>query len=573
MLTPYSPSGEEFLAALTAYFDKYGPQLMSGTMALRLQPRALDFISARFEELIQLMELRQRAPVEFLRHCAADLQDFKVLERLHHALQRVKRVRIQSFSSKLRDPTRLNVSCLQSLTQLELVGCDLSTSAWLGLEMVQPRLRALTCRDSLEELWHLLAPSLRRNGNHGAESAPAWLQLTSLRCPRNSIPTMDASLMTLPALRSCDLSGNVISIVQGLRGCSSLTELILSSNRIESVAQIGLCAGPLKRLVLQGNVLRSTKGIQLLPHLEELDLRCNLIASIHEVVRLSGMAALRLLWLADNPLALSQLYRIDVLACFPEDQQLLLDGTRHSSAEQQTASLRAQSNAPPESWRVLERFVNQEQHFRPWGSPLPETLPLAEDMWRPPSARGESSEGAPSEHASSSSRSRGKRAPARRIVEFSLAAVPLERDSSASQSHEGGGPSSPPPFAEASRSRREETALRIRKAGAQSLSSHGEDTKYYDVGDRRRSPPRYERSILERLHGGALEESSAARAADTGWDDDAESQSSSASSTAGSDGSVSPELQRTASLLISRSLSLGGALLGSASLKPQPKPP
>ena len=31
--------------------------------------------------------------------------------------------------------------------------------------------------------------------------------------------------------------------------------------------------------------------------------------------------------------------------------------------------------------------------------------------------------------------------------------------------------------------------------------SHVEDTKYYDVGDRRRSPPRYERSILERLHG------------------------------------------------------------------------
>ena len=31
-------------------------------------------------------------------------------------------------------------------------------------------------------------------------------------------------------------------------------------------------------------------------------------------------------------------------------------------------------------------------------------------------------------------------------------------------------------------------------------SSHGEDTKYYDIGDRRRSPPRYERSILERLH-------------------------------------------------------------------------
>lgn len=31
-------------------------------------------------------------------------------------------------------------------------------------------------------------------------------------------------------------------------------------------------------------------------------------------------------------------------------------------------------------------------------------------------------------------------------------------------------------------------------------SSHGEDTKYYEIWDRRRSPPRYERSILERLH-------------------------------------------------------------------------
>ena len=53
---------------------------------------------------------------------------------------------------------------------------------------------------------------------------------------------------------------------------------------------------------------------------------------------------------------------------------------------------------------MLERFVNQEQHFRPWGSPLPETLPLAEDMWRPPSPPEHSSEGDHSERASSGSR-------------------------------------------------------------------------------------------------------------------------------------------------------------------------
>ena len=60
-----------------------------------------------------------------------------------------------------RDPTRLNLCSLQSLTHLELVGCDLSTSAWLGLEAVQPTLVSLACHNTLEELWHLLSPSTR----------------------------------------------------------------------------------------------------------------------------------------------------------------------------------------------------------------------------------------------------------------------------------------------------------------------------------------------------------------------------------------------------------------------------
>lgn len=85
----------------------------------------------------------------------------------------------------------------------------------------------------------------------GSGSASMWPQLTSLKCLRNSIPVMDASLATLPALQICDLSSNNIGIVQGLNTCSSLMELILSSNCIESVAQIGLCSGPLRRLVLQ----------------------------------------------------------------------------------------------------------------------------------------------------------------------------------------------------------------------------------------------------------------------------------------------------------------------------------
>ena len=85
----------------------------------------------------------------------------------------------------------------------------------------------------------------------GNVSATVWPQLTSLRCLHNSIPVMDASLATLPAVQSCDLSSNNISIVENLNACSSLTELILSNNSIGSVAQIGLCSGPLRRLILQ----------------------------------------------------------------------------------------------------------------------------------------------------------------------------------------------------------------------------------------------------------------------------------------------------------------------------------
>ena len=60
-----------------------------------------------------------------------------------------------------RDPTRVNLACFSKLTELELRGTDLSTSAWLGLAEVQPSLQCLTCCDSLEELQHLLAPYSR----------------------------------------------------------------------------------------------------------------------------------------------------------------------------------------------------------------------------------------------------------------------------------------------------------------------------------------------------------------------------------------------------------------------------
>ena len=57
-------------------------------------------------------------------------------------------------------------------------------------------------------------PARVRDSSVGGGSAQMWPQLTSLKCLCNSIPAMDASLATLPAVQTCDLSSNNISIVQ-----------------------------------------------------------------------------------------------------------------------------------------------------------------------------------------------------------------------------------------------------------------------------------------------------------------------------------------------------------------------
>ena len=56
----------------------------------------------------------------------------------------------------------------------------------------------------------------------------------------------------------------------------------------------------------------------------------------------AGLTTLRALWLEDNPIAFARLYRIDVLGCFPESQQLLLDGRTSQRSETEIAALRAQ---------------------------------------------------------------------------------------------------------------------------------------------------------------------------------------------------------------------------------------
>jgi hypothetical protein len=57
------------------------------------------------------------------------------------------------------------------------------------------------------------------------------------------------------------------------------------------------------------------------------------------------MSRLQQLHLEENPISCSRLYRMDVLACFPEAQGVVLDGKPTRRSEKEMAALRASVSA------------------------------------------------------------------------------------------------------------------------------------------------------------------------------------------------------------------------------------
>ena len=218
------------------------PTLQAGALTLRLQPRALEYLASRLQILEELKILRQTSPVDFFRGAFTDLDDYTRLQRLQQGLQRVQSVRVQSIGSHLRcgqqqiwhaivfilwffissqmsysmlqvyaayllqgwdlpfhdcavlirfqfrDPTRVNLLPFYSMTKLELIDCDLSTSAWIGVHNMQV-IQSLNCSGCLEELHHLLFPFSHLISMPGIPCATQCLKMPLLvSCPWSTHP-------------------------------------------------------------------------------------------------------------------------------------------------------------------------------------------------------------------------------------------------------------------------------------------------------------------------------------------------------------------------------------------------
>eukprot|EP00767_Chilomastix_cuspidata_P003101 gnl/Chilomastix_cuspidata/3220.p1 GENE.gnl/Chilomastix_cuspidata/3220~~gnl/Chilomastix_cuspidata/3220.p1 ORF type:complete len:1738 (-),score=565.82 gnl/Chilomastix_cuspidata/3220:709-5631(-) len=157
----------------------------------------------------------------------------------------------------------------------------------------------------------------------------SWTGLEEVSFVGCDILFLDSSLALLPAVRSIDLRRNRIKSVQNLNESPKLTSLNLSFNEIRSLENINsVILGPVETLNLSYNTLKSTEGIASLLSLRTLDLRHNNISSFAEVEKLRGLLRLTRLFLAGNPIAVADNYRMRVLSLFVDWVVAAFDGKR-----------------------------------------------------------------------------------------------------------------------------------------------------------------------------------------------------------------------------------------------------
>ncbi|KAK9829835.1 hypothetical protein WJX72_008166 [[Myrmecia] bisecta] len=162
------------------------------------------------------------------------------------------------------------------------------------------------------------------NGDHPLLYNPAgapllFPHLSALHLAEAGISNIVAlDLSPLTGLRMLDLSGNKLHRVEGLDSLVSLQELLLARNHIKHVDPLALAGlRRLHKLDLSSNGLRSLANLASLTRLHTLHLAGNRISDLAELDRLSALASLQELSLADNLVARKQWYRAILLSKCP----------------------------------------------------------------------------------------------------------------------------------------------------------------------------------------------------------------------------------------------------------------
>ncbi|KAG6483204.1 uncharacterized protein LOC122017752 isoform X2 [Zingiber officinale] len=322
-------TGDRYLEQLLRFVERNADTLLEGSLTLKLNPVGLRYVHSRLEALRELEGLLAGAPVDYLRAYVSDLGDHRALEQLRRILALLTSLKVVSvLPPPARDPTTISLLPFGRLKDLELRGCDLSTSSVRGLLELRHTLEKLICYNSTECLRHVFASRIV-----DIKESPTWKRLKFVSCACNQLVVMDESLQLLPSVETLDLSRNRFAKIDNLQKIIKLRYLDLGFNHLRSVARLSEVSSKIVKLVLRYNALTSVHGIGNLKSLEELDLSYNIISSFTTLETLGSLLSLHNLWLEGNPICCSRWFRAHVFSFFSNPERLDLDGKRISTRE------------------------------------------------------------------------------------------------------------------------------------------------------------------------------------------------------------------------------------------------
>lgn len=174
---------------------------------------------------------------------------------------------------------------------------------------------------ALPTMKYLQRANLSKNKITSAEGISHPL-LEKLNLAHNQLADVSAlKSSTLPSLLHLDLTGNLLASPASVQ-IASLTHLYLGGNRITSLAGMDALVN-LEALHLRGNALESLESMDKpLPKLAYLNLRQNKVKDVKDLARAAIHPVLRILVLAENPVAEEGTYRLEALVAIPQLQRL-----------------------------------------------------------------------------------------------------------------------------------------------------------------------------------------------------------------------------------------------------------
>jgi Leucine-rich repeat (LRR) protein len=229
------------------------------------------------------------------------IEDFSYLQKNLIRLE-ISNAGVNELSHLFGSPTLQTCQRLKTFRQHYLVNSETFEAAANTSDTPQCHASSSTCAKSSPISYVLpLEEFMEAKGN--TQINLLWANLLFLRMNNCGLTHLDSSLYLLPFVKQLDFSHNTISKFKYLKGCLNLRIANLSSNKFQSLVNIGSGLSNIQRLNLSHNTIKSLQGLEKLIFLEKLDLSFNVITNMDEVEHLVKLKYLEAIILTGNPMA------------------------------------------------------------------------------------------------------------------------------------------------------------------------------------------------------------------------------------------------------------------------------